>query len=378
MKIALFVVALSVASISMFLAEQHLPAVLLLISSVLVVNFYYSRNDSVNAFDKAVFITGCDSGFGLQLSKRLDERGFLVFAGCLLPDGEGAQQLNNECSDKLRVVPVDVTDELQVGRAVKSVKENLGEHKLWAIVNNAGVAIFSEIDWYSVNQFQRILDVNVIGVVRVTKAFLPLVINDNGRIINVASLAGRFSIPALAAYSMSKRACTAFTDALRVDMKKFNVKVIIIEPALYKTPMSDFAFMQKQSIKSGSETPREFKNIYGDEHSDVFLQNFDIQTHHANPNIKIIVDSMENAVTSVNPGKRYVPCDSILSATLRTYLPLGISAYLLQDYSPKCQPKQCVSGVSSAAADDDVNIIMHRVSSGIHMSSTSTSYDTKL
>ena len=63
---------------------------------------------------------------------------------------------------------------------------------LWAVVNNAGIAIFTEIEWCSVMQFQRIMDVNVFGVVRVTKAFLPIVRQVNGRIVNVASLAGEW------------------------------------------------------------------------------------------------------------------------------------------------------------------------------------------
>ena len=62
---------------------------------------------------------------------------------------------------------------------------------LWAVVNNAGIAAFTEIEWCSVDQFQRILDVNVLGVVRVTKAFLPLLRYSKGRVINVASLAGK-------------------------------------------------------------------------------------------------------------------------------------------------------------------------------------------
>jgi NAD(P)-dependent dehydrogenase (short-subunit alcohol dehydrogenase family) len=62
---------------------------------------------------------------------------------------------------------------------------------LWAVVNNAGIAAFTEIEWCSVDQFQRILDVNVLGVVRVTKAFLPLLRHSKGRVVNVASLAGQ-------------------------------------------------------------------------------------------------------------------------------------------------------------------------------------------
>lgn len=75
-----------------------------------------------------VYFTGCDSGFGYSLAKRLDEKGYVVFAGCLLPDREGAQGLRKECSDRLRVVQVDVTDEWQVRGALKYIKENIGDN----------------------------------------------------------------------------------------------------------------------------------------------------------------------------------------------------------------------------------------------------------
>lgn len=71
---------------------------------------------------------GCDSGFGFKLAKRLDEKGFVVFAGCLLPDREGAQALKKECSDRLHITQVDVTDEWLVRGAFKYIKENLGDN----------------------------------------------------------------------------------------------------------------------------------------------------------------------------------------------------------------------------------------------------------
>ena len=71
---------------------------------------------------------GCDSGFGHSLAERLDAQGYTVFAGCLMPDREGAQGLKKTCSDKLHVVPIDVTDDWQVRGAVKYVKENIGDN----------------------------------------------------------------------------------------------------------------------------------------------------------------------------------------------------------------------------------------------------------
>ena len=74
------------------------------------------------------FVSGCDSGFGYKLAKRLDAKGFVVFAGCLLPDREGARGLREECSEKLHIVQVDVTDEWLVRGALKYIKENIGDN----------------------------------------------------------------------------------------------------------------------------------------------------------------------------------------------------------------------------------------------------------
>lgn len=330
-------------------------AVAALGAAVLVYLRYPETRAEVDPSNKAVIITGCDSGFGNHLARRLDKKGFTVFAGCLMPDREGARQLKAESSERLHVVHVDVTDDWLVRGAVKTVKENIKDKVLWAVVNNAGVAIFTEIEWCSVIQFQRILDVNVLGVVRVTKAFLPLIRQSSGRIVNVASLAGRFTMPAFAAYSMSKRACIAFSDALRIEMRKFNVKVVTIEPALYKTPISETEYLEAQNRKSWSETPTEIKDAYGDEYFDAFLKNIGVQMQRAKPNIDEVIDLMEQAVTDVNPKIRYVPSSSIIRATILTYLPSFVTDRLFQIYTPKVLPRQSTSSVSSASDNDVTN-----------------------
>ncbi|KAL4239934.1 hypothetical protein ACF0H5_000730 [Mactra antiquata] len=343
---------LGVFSAVAFMFGCSYSALLGLVCTIIVFRFYKEKSAQVDPRNKAVFITGCDSGFGNQFARRLDEKGFTVFAGCLMPDREGARLLKEESSDRLHVVHVDVTDEWLVRGAVKYVKENLGDNELWAIVNNAGIAIFTEIEWCSVVQFQRILDVNVIGVVRVTKAFLPLIRNSNGRIVNVASLAGRFTMPAFAAYSMSKRACIAFSDALRIEMKKFNVKVSTIEPSLYKTPISETKYLADQNRKSWSETPTEVKDAYGDEYFDAFLKNIDTQMQRAKSNISEVIDLMVESVLDEIPKVRYVPSSSIVRATILTFLPSYITDRLFQIYTPRVVPRQSTSSVSSASDND--------------------------
>jgi NAD(P)-dependent dehydrogenase (short-subunit alcohol dehydrogenase family) len=261
----------------------------------------------VDPTGKAVFITGCDSGFGHELAVTLDKMGYHVFAGCLAPDREGARSLKESTSDKLKIVPVDVTDDFQVLQAVKFVKDNIGDNQLWAVVNNAGVATFCEIEWCSVQEFQKIMDVNVFGTVRVTKGFLPLLRQSEGRVINVASLAGRFTLPAFAAYSMSKKACIAFSDGLRQEMKKFNISVVTIEPGLYKTPITQESYLIDHNRKSWAETPTEVRADYGEEYFDTFLKQITLSLKQARPNVQEVVDNMVDAVCSQHPSYRYVP-----------------------------------------------------------------------
>ncbi|XP_041363765.1 17-beta-hydroxysteroid dehydrogenase type 6-like [Gigantopelta aegis] len=296
----------------------------------------WNSDERVDPSNKAVFITGCDSGFGHNLSIRLDRLGYTVFAGCLMPDREGAQQLKEATSDRLHIVAVDVTNDWQVREAQKYVKENIGDKALWAVVNNAGVAVFTEIEWCSVEQFERVMDVNVFGVVRVTKAFLPLIRSSKGRVVNVASLAGRFTLPAFSAYSMSKKACIAFSDGLRLEMTKFDVKVITIEPGLYRTPISQEGYLIDMNRKSWAETPTDVKNDYGEEYFESFLENITKQMRRARPNVDEVVDLMAKAVVTKFPKQRYVPYwRSNLRAHILMALPNSITDKLLTAYTPK-------------------------------------------
>ncbi|XP_059156838.1 17-beta-hydroxysteroid dehydrogenase type 6-like [Physella acuta] len=294
----------------------------------------------VDPTGKAVFITGCDSGFGRELAERLDRIGYHVFAGCLAPDREGARSLKESTSDRLHIVKVDVTDDFQVEQAVKYVKDNIGVNELWAVVNNAGVAVFCEIEWCAVQEFQKIMDVNVFGIVRVTKGFLPLLRQSEGRVINVASLAGRFTLPAFAAYSMSKKACIAFSDALRQEMKKFNISVITIEPGLYKTPITLENVLIDHNRKSWAETPTDVRADYGEEYFDAFLKQVTLSLRQARPNVQEVVDNMVEAVCAEHPSYRYVPYWKYrLRAFVISNLPVTWSDKLFAARFPVIQPE---------------------------------------
>ncbi|XP_066266311.1 D-beta-hydroxybutyrate dehydrogenase, mitochondrial-like [Branchiostoma lanceolatum] len=198
---------------------------------------YLAPKSRVSGNGKAVFITGCDSGFGFRLAKRLDSLGFTVFAGCLLADsgGEGSKTLRAECSSRLSTVQIDVTDDGQVQAAVQQVKDRLpaGSKGLYALVNNAGVWQPGQIEWVGIAAYRRVMEVNAFGTVRVTKAFLPLIRRAKGRVVNISSEAGLHSPPTVSAYHMTKAAIEFFSDALRHEMHKWGVKVVIVQPGSF-------------------------------------------------------------------------------------------------------------------------------------------------
>ncbi|XP_069987643.1 D-beta-hydroxybutyrate dehydrogenase, mitochondrial [Penaeus vannamei] len=132
---------------------------------------------------RAVLITGCDSGFGFDLALHLDKLGFRVFAGCLLAvgGGEGSRRLRKEGSERLHVLQLDVTSSEQIRKAVEEVKKTMPkEEQFWGLVNNAGWATYGELEWVAMDTFRRITDINVFGLLAVTKAFLPMIRRSKG------------------------------------------------------------------------------------------------------------------------------------------------------------------------------------------------------
>ncbi|KFM78837.1 Estradiol 17-beta-dehydrogenase 2, partial [Stegodyphus mimosarum] len=195
--------------------------------------------DKVEPINKAVLITGCDSGFGHHLVKRLDSRGYQVFACCLFPDGEGAVELRNSCSDRLHVLGLDVTDDDSVKEAVTYVEQNLGNSDFWAIVNNAGIYRGNNAELSSMEDYKYTMEVNAFGLARVTKAFLPLLRQFKGRVVNLTSLAGKLTGPHITPYTMSKHAAKAFSECLAQEMETWGIKVISVEPEFFRTAMTN-------------------------------------------------------------------------------------------------------------------------------------------
>ena len=134
------------------------------------------------------------------------------------------------------------------------------------MVNNAGISFPGMIEWQTVEEMRRVVDVNVWGMVSVTKAFLPLLKRMKGRVVNIASCLGRVGIQGGAAYCISKFGVQAFSDALRREMQHFGVTVHIIEPGFFKTNITDTKWTVQHMETQWENLNANTKKSYGTEY----------------------------------------------------------------------------------------------------------------
>lgn len=173
---------------------------------------------------KAVLITGASTGIGRNAAERLATAGYFVYAGAR--KAADIEELN--AIDNVMAVRLDVTKQDEIDAAVELIR-NEGRG-LWGIVNNAGVNVVAPLIEADISEVEFLFDVNVFGVFRVTKAFAPLVIESQGRIVNISSISGFLSGGGYGIYAASKHAVEAFTDSLEREMDDLGVLVIAVEP----------------------------------------------------------------------------------------------------------------------------------------------------
>ena len=277
--------------------------------------------EKVNSKNRSVLITGCDTGFGNRLACKLVDYGFTVFACCLNENCTGAKQLKNYGkSNKVFIVKLDVTKQDETDQAVEFVNSKLNQtnSQLFAIVNNAGIMFSTEIEFGSVSLFESQLNVNCIGAIRVTKAFLPLLrkaslinqkiikksnqkfsdLNENGvRIINVCSLAGRYAIPGIISYCVSKASLVSFSDGLRREIAKWNINVVTIEPHLFKTNLVNSDNQHSALDNAWKNSLKEVQESYGETYFEGYKKYLDKIINSARGSVDDVVDTMFIAIT---------------------------------------------------------------------------------
>jgi NAD(P)-dependent dehydrogenase (short-subunit alcohol dehydrogenase family) len=188
---------------------------------------------------RGVVLTGCSTGIGRACALTLAHAGYRVFAGVRrAQDGESLQA--EAGSAALVPLLLDVTDAEAVARAADTVREELGEGgALAGLVNNAGIAVYGPLELLPIETLRRQFEINVIGHVTVTQAFLPLLRRDRGRVVMVGSSSSFLTPPFLGPYASSKCALASLTDAFRRELAPWGIQVILMQPGAVITPLWD-------------------------------------------------------------------------------------------------------------------------------------------
>ncbi|XP_020848355.1 17-beta-hydroxysteroid dehydrogenase type 2 isoform X2 [Phascolarctos cinereus] len=291
--------------------------------------FFCSAFTSVHIAQAAL---GGDSGIGHALSKYLDELGFTVFVGVLNEKGPGAEALKKSCSKRTSVFQMDVTNPAQIKEVQARIAEKVQHTGLWAVINNAGVlGTIGDGELLPMNIYRQCMDVNFFGAVEVTKAFLPLLRKSRGRFINMSSMAGIIPLKQFVAYSSSKAALTMFSGVMRLELKKWGIKVALIHPAAFKTNIGGTNEMWVKQEKDVLEnTSPDVLDDYGQDYlrSSTWglLQNFS----KSPPDFSPLFTDVLHGILCKNPSALYTAgIFSYLWICLFSYFPVSVFDYVV-------------------------------------------------
>jgi NAD(P)-dependent dehydrogenase (short-subunit alcohol dehydrogenase family) len=190
---------------------------------------------------RIVVVTGASTGIGYAVAKELTEHGYLVVG--TVRKSEDAERVRAELGVRVRVVLMDVADDDEVQRAAGEIKEMVGERGIAALVNNAGIAVAGPLMHVDLEELRYQFDVNVVGVVAMTQAMLPLLGGNSetnikpGRVVNMSSVSAHVTYPFLAPYAASKHALESISDGMRRELTLYGIDVITMVLGAVATPI---------------------------------------------------------------------------------------------------------------------------------------------
>jgi NAD(P)-dependent dehydrogenase (short-subunit alcohol dehydrogenase family) len=233
--------------------------------------------------DRTAVVTGASSGIGRACAEALARAGYNVFGTSRRAAGSGP--------DGVTMLACDVTDGAAVDALVSTVLSRTGRIDL--LVNNAGVGMFGGAEESSVAQVQALFDVNLFGVMRMTNAVLPFMRRRGaGRIINIGSVLGLVPAPYSAHYSAAKHALEGYSESLDHEVRAFNVRVSVIEPAFVRTVFDQNGIQPDSVLKD-----------YDQARAGVGALLRDVMPKADRP--EVVADVVVKAATDVNPRRRY-------------------------------------------------------------------------
>lgn len=236
--------------------------------------------------NRVVLITGASSGFGKATAEYLSEKGFRVY-------GTSRTAVNGEGNGSFTMVRMDVADDNSVNAAVEYVLQKEG--RIDVLFNNAGIGISGSIEDTTIDEAKLIFETNFFGVMRVTRAVLPVMRDQKeGYIINTSSIGGVIGLPFQGLYSSTKFAVEGFTEALSKEVRPFGIKVSMVEPGDFRTGFT----ASRKYVKNSGE---------GSAYRERFLNAMKIIEHdETNGCLPIeMAKTVYKIISSKNPGLRY-------------------------------------------------------------------------
>jgi NAD(P)-dependent dehydrogenase (short-subunit alcohol dehydrogenase family) len=239
---------------------------------------------------QVVLITGCSTGIGRDLVQHLKQANYTVVA-----TARHVETLADLSADLK--LPLDVTCAESIAHAVEATLQQFG--RIDVLVNNAGYAVPGAIEDIPDERMRQLFDVNVFGTVRLIRAVLPGMRQQRaGRIINLSSIAGRFSAPVDGLYSASKFALEALSDALRLELLPFGIHVTLIEPGPIRTEFARTALAQSNNLLTNAASP--YHTLY--QH---YLQAAPALRRNE-PGPEVVSRAIQQAIETPHPKARYL------------------------------------------------------------------------
>ncbi|RKS79804.1 short-subunit dehydrogenase [Actinomadura pelletieri DSM 43383] len=265
---------------------------------------------------RAVLLTGANGGLGVATARVLAQKGFRVFAGV-----RGRAGQLSDLPD-VRIVPLDVTEPDSVDEAVRQVRADTGG-ALHAVVNNAGIIVQGPLELVPDEDLARQFEVNVFGPATVTRAFLPMLRAAQGRVVNITAATARVAGPFFGPVSASKAALASMSDALRLELGHWGIRVIVVEPGLMDTRI--FAKAGAAAAKTVAALPPEQVAMYRRQLDAV---NASVGSSKPAPP-SLVAGTVERALTSSRPRPRYTVGPDTRLLGLLARLPLRTRDRLL-------------------------------------------------
>jgi NAD(P)-dependent dehydrogenase (short-subunit alcohol dehydrogenase family) len=263
---------------------------------------------------KVILITGISSGFGKQTASLLAAAGHNVY---------GTVRRNVETDPAVKILKLDLTDNDSIKQAVQSIMINEG--RIDVLINNAGMLTGGPIETSSSENIRIQMDTNFLGPVNLTREVLPIMRKQGGgTIINFSSIGGLMGLPFQGYYSAAKFAIEGFSEALRMEVKKFNIKIVVINPGDFHTSNS--------ANRRNFLAPTDINDAYHEQ----YLKTMDFieKEETSGPEPIVLAKKLVKIVECKNPRNKYIIAtfDQKLSVTLKNILPDKLFGMIIENY----------------------------------------------